>query len=139
MQRFDDWSERLAPAFARFVDDRRRRAGELALRLPTPQAQVENAALLLGNAAARIRPTLDARETAERQRINMTGQGLAGGRVRETLGRFWPLIAMLGVGIALGASFVKSADPDHLLLLMAFVVLTYCFLQFAGSDETRRL
>lgn len=61
-------------------------------------------------------------------------QGLAGGRVRETLGRFWPLIVMLAVGIALGASFVKSADPDHLLLLMAFVVLSYCFLQFAGID-----
>ena len=61
-------------------------------------------------------------------------QGLAGGRVGETLTRFWPLIAMLGVGIALGASFVKHAEPDHLLLLMAFVVLGYCFLQLVGID-----
>ncbi|MCZ6604799.1 MAG: exodeoxyribonuclease VII large subunit, partial [Alphaproteobacteria bacterium] len=54
MQRFDDWSERLVPAFDRFADARRTRISELALRLPTPKAQTDRAELILDDLARRL-------------------------------------------------------------------------------------
>ena len=56
MQRFDDWSERLAPAFTRFTVEKQTRVSEFALRLPTPQAQVEKAEIRLDGLAGRMRP-----------------------------------------------------------------------------------
>ena len=48
--------ERLAPAFARFAFEKQTRVGEFALRLPTPQAQVEKAEIRLDGLAGRMRP-----------------------------------------------------------------------------------
>ncbi len=59
MQRFDDWSERLDPAFNRFVGECKRAVNEAALQIPTPKAHVEKAELGLTALTNRLGPGIN--------------------------------------------------------------------------------
>ena len=54
MQRLDDWSERLAPAFTRYAAERQSNVDTTSLRLPTPRIQVDRIALRLDALSERL-------------------------------------------------------------------------------------
>ena len=76
MQRLDDWSERLVPAFARNAETRWTKVSELALRLPTPQTQLERSSLNLADLARRLTPAMTAATERGDQRLKFAGSKL---------------------------------------------------------------
>jgi uncharacterized membrane protein YfcA len=50
---------------------------------------------------------------------------LKGGRWRESVGRYWPMVVYVAVGAIAGAMLLVIADPEPFRLLLAGIILLY--------------
>lgn len=57
-------------------------------------------------------------------------QATRGGRMFETMRRFWPLLIALAIGTWLGAMLISVLDPRWLLGILGVIVLLFCAISF---------